>query len=59
MSFGHVVHFQNVGTLKRVMYNNFLHRTPQTVTIFAEQECASVYYAGEQGVRGQVEQLTI
>ena len=28
-------------------YNKLLHRTPQTVTIFAEQKYAPVCYAGE------------
>jgi GNAT superfamily N-acetyltransferase len=34
--------------------NNLLHRTPQTVTIFAEQKYAPVCYAGEQGVRHEM-----
>ncbi len=37
--------------MPKYTHNKLLHRTPQAVTIFAEQKYAPTYYAGEQGVR--------
>ena len=39
--------------LDKQAYNKLLHRTPQAVTIFAEQKYVPTCYAGEQGVISQ------